>query len=366
MILVLALVGGFSLGLLAVTALEHLAPAESVHAVQSGPMVPPVEPERRPPAIVVSPPAVEPQAAPPPQTVPPPAEPPPQSAALPLEAAPPDTETPASPPPVVSPLVPLPLPEAVPAWRRYAAVAPHHADRPMIAVVIDDMGVDTRRSAEVMALPAPLTLSFLPYARDLPRQTRIARDSGHELMVHVSMQPQDTAIDAGPNALSSDLTAVEIKRRLDWALGAFVGYVGINNHMGSRFTTDRAGMTVVMEELKARGLLFLDSRTVAHSVGGSIAAAYGVPHVGRNVFLDNTLTEEHVMRQLAEAERIARQAGAAIAIGHPHDATVAALKAWLPHVREKGIALVPVSAVVQQREVRRAAAHTAPSEATRE
>lgn len=249
-----------------------------------------------------------------------------------------------------------PPPDGLPAWRRNAVAVPNVAGRAMIAMVIDDMGLDPRRSAEMVKLPGPVTLSFLPYARDLPRQTAQARAAGHELLVHVSMEPLNPKIDPGPNALTVDLSDDEIRRRLDWALDSFDGYVGINNHMGSRFTSEGPGMEVVMDELKARGLLFLDSRTVQHSVGATVAAAHGVPHAGRHFFIDNELTIAEVNHELADTERVARQTGFAVAIGHPHDVTIAALKAWLPTLEEKGFVLVPISAIVERLEARRGAA----------
>lgn len=288
--------------------------------------------------------------------LPPLAEPRPSS---PLPASP--APVPVAPPPAVAALPPV-LPHSqdasLPAWKRYAVAAPRTAGRPMIAIVIDDMGLDQRRSAEAAALPAPLTLSYLPYGRDLARQTAAAHRNGHELMVHIPMQPQGTGINPGPNALTTDLSLVEVQHRLDQALAAFDGYVGINNHMGSRFTTDRIRMDVVMSELKARGLLFLDSRTVQRSVGLSVAAEHHVPSAGRHVFLDNEISAGEVTHQLAETERIARQGGLAIAIGHPHDVTIAALKAWLPPLQSKGFVQVPISAVVAVLEARRAAQQT--------
>ncbi len=245
--------------------------------------------------------------------------------------------------------------EGLAAWRRNAVAAPNVAGKAVIAMVIDDMGVDQRRSAEMVKLPGPLTLSYLPYGRDLPRQTAEARARGHELLVHVSMEPLDAKIKPGPNALTTDLPEDEIRRRFDWALDAFDGYVGINNHMGSRFTSERAGMDVVMDEIKTRGLLFLDSRTVQHSVGAAVASAHGVPHAGRHFFLDNEQSVAEVNRQLAETERVARQTGFAVAIGHPHDVTIAALRAWLPTLEERGFVLAPISTVVERLEAHRGA-----------
>ncbi len=276
------------------------------------------------------------------------------------EPLPPPSPAPVTPPPAVTAPPPMVMhpDDSLPAWKRYAIAAPRIAGRPMIAIVIDDMGLDQRRSAEAVALPAPLTLSYLPYGRDLARQTAAAHRNGHELMVHIPMQPQGSGVNPGPNALTTDLTPAEIKHRLDQALSAFDGYVGVNNHMGSRFTTDRARMDVVMTELKARGLLFLDSRTVQRSVGVSVAAAHDVPNAGRHVFLDNEISAGEVTHQLAETERIARQGGLAIAIGHPHDVTIAALKACVPTLQRKGFVQVPVSAVVAVLEARRAAQQT--------
>jgi len=236
---------------------------------------------------------------------------------------------------------------ALPAWQKFAAAAPDAAGRPMIAVVIDDMGVDERRSAAAIMLPRLVTLSFLPYATDLASQVRAARLAGHELLVHLPMEAQDSGHDPGPNALTTETGDSEMLRRLRWNLDRFEGYVGINNHMGSRFTRDRHAMELMMAELKSRGLLYLDSKTVADSLGPALAREAGVPFATRQVFLDNVQTAEGVELRLAEAERIARDRGYAIAIGHPHDATIAALKEWLPRAARRGFALVPVSAVVR-------------------
>jgi polysaccharide deacetylase 2 family uncharacterized protein YibQ len=233
-----------------------------------------------------------------------------------------------------------------PPWQRYAVPAGDTKGLPRIAVVIDDMGVDRRRSAAAAALPAPLTLAFLPYARDLPAQTRAARALGHELIVHVPMEPESETNDPGPTVLLSADTDQEIDRKLAWALGRFEGFVGINNHMGSRFTKSEGGMAVLMRALRKRGLLFLDSRTSGSSLGLPSAEKAGVPAARRDVFLDNTDSAAEVARRLKEVEALARRNGIAIAIGHPRDATLNQLAAWLPTLKARGFALVPVSAAV--------------------
>ena len=244
-----------------------------------------------------------------------------------------------------------------PAWRRNALPSAPVTGQPMIAIVIDDMGLDRKRSAEVMTLPGPLTLSFMTYAEDLAKQTATGRAQGDEIMLHMPMEPQARHVDPGPNALVTGLDDEELKRRVIWGLGRIDGIVGVNNHMGSKFTESQPGMTIVLEQLRERGLFFLDSRTTPHSVGLATARQMGVPSVGRDVFLDNFMTDPEVARELAQTEAVARKNGVAIAIGHPHDATIAELRQWLPTAAAKGFRLVPVSAIVAREQAQ--AAHVA-------
>lgn len=256
-----------------------------------------------------------------------------------------------APPAVASPAAPAapahsPVP---PAWQRYAAAAPPASDnRPWIAVVIDDLGLDRKRSARTVALPAPLTLAWLPYASEVTRQAQSAHAAGHELLLHAPMQPQGRE-NPGPNALTTDLAPEEIRRRVAGYLALLPEAVGLNNHMGSHFTRDAAAMAPVIAELRSRGLLFLDSRTALDSVAAGVARAADLPHAVRDVFLDNEQTSDYVNARLHELEAVARRRGTAIAIGHPHEATLNALEPWLAGLSGRGLVLVPLTAVVTRR-----------------
>ena len=72
-----------------------------------------------------------------------------------------------------------------------------------------------------------------------------------------------------------------------------------------------------------------------------MAAQLGIPHVARDVFLDNNPTADAILHQLAEAERLARRRGHALAIGHPYPATLAVLEPWLPAAEARGLRIVP-------------------------
>ena len=232
-----------------------------------------------------------------------------------------------------------------PTWLRNAVATPLSDGQPMIAMVIDDLGLRRANTAALIAMPGPLTLAFLPYADALEPQARAARAAGHELLVHVPMEATGHEW-PGPNALLSSLSPTEMLSRLRAQLRSFPDFVGVNNHMGSRLTASRAEMALVMAELRSRELLFLDSRTTAHSVAAREAQRLGVPHTVRDVFLDNELGLDYVRRQLVQTEQLARRRGYAVAIGHPHDVTIDALRGWLPTLEERGFVLVPISAVV--------------------
>jgi polysaccharide deacetylase 2 family uncharacterized protein YibQ len=222
--------------------------------------------------------------------------------------------------------------------------------KPAIAIVIDDMGLDRARSLRMMELGGPLTISLMTYANGLSDLAARARNAGHEVMGHLPMEPQDSGENPGPGALLTNMDAQTIRQHLAMYLDKWEGYVGINNHMGSKFTSDPARMGVVMEELKVRGLMWLDSKTIVNSAGPAAAAAANVPYVERDVFLDNIDSGPAILEQLAALERTAKSRGFAIGIGHPRDATIEALNQWIPTLRDAGISLVPVTEILKRRQ----------------
>jgi uncharacterized protein len=244
-------------------------------------------------------------------------------------------------------------------WEARAVRPPQIRAGAWIAIVIDDLGTDQARAARTMALPGPLTLSFLSYAPDLAEQGRQGRAAGHEILLHLPMEPEGRD-NPGPGALFVRMSADDIRARTANALDRLPNAVGLNNHMGSRFTREPAALAPVLQEIAARGLLFVDSRTTGNSAGSAVAQSLGVAHAVRDVFLDNEIEAGAVRKQLAELERVANRRGTAVAIGHPHDATLEALAAWIPTMNSRGLQLVPVSAVVRQQRQAPASPNLAP------
>ena len=217
---------------------------------------------------------------------------------------------------------------------------------PAIAIVIDDMGSDVARDRRAIALLRAVALSFLPYPEETSMLAREGARAGHEILVHVPMQAEDGE-NPGPMALRIDQPPQEVVRRLEWALSRVPGFSGINNHMGSRFTEDRAALVAVAAALYDRRIFFLDSRTSAASQVVPVARGFGVPSAARDVFLDDVQKPDAVAAQLALLQKDARAGGVAIAIGHPHDVTLGVLARWCANLR--GFRLVPVSVAIRMK-----------------
>ena len=137
---------------------------------------------------------------------------------------------------------------------------------PIIAIVIDDLGMQLALTERAIGLDPFVTLAFLPYASDVVSQVALARSAGHEVLLHMPMEPLSGSNDPGPNALYVDLEFREMLRRLRWAFDQIPHAVGLNNHMGSKFTADENAMATVIGEMKSRDLIFLDSRTTPESI----------------------------------------------------------------------------------------------------
>lgn len=239
--------------------------------------------------------------------------------------------------------------KSLPPWLRNAVPVTLDPGKPKIVIVMDDLGLNRSSSRKTVALPGPLTLAYMAYAEDLERQIRSAKAAGHELMLHVPMEPRSESINPGPNVLLSGIPREELVKSIHWNLDQTDQVVGINNHMGSRFTSDREGMETVAGILRERGLLFLDSVTSGNTVAHIVAENAGIPFAVRNVFIDHDDDLASIRRQLKVTESLANRTGLAIAIGHPRDKTLEALEEWLPTLAERGFQLVPISSVVQTR-----------------
>jgi polysaccharide deacetylase 2 family uncharacterized protein YibQ len=220
------------------------------------------------------------------------------------------------------------------------------AANPRLAIIIDDLGSDRAAAEAIFALGYPLTISVLPNHDHSLEIAEEARRRGFQIMLHLPMQSLANETPE-PQELHAGMPAREIATLLDQFLQNVPDAAGVNNHQGSQATADGALMDELMPILRDRHLFYVDSRTTAATVAYDTAQDFGVPSAFRNVpFLDDVAEAAAVRKQLELALRGAREKGEAVAIGHPHPATLQALREVLPQAQTQGVRLVPVSELV--------------------
>ena len=242
--------------------------------------------------------------------------------------------------------------EPKPAWQAHARPFAAPADRPRIAVVVTNLGLaETVARSAIEQLPPNVTLAFLPYAENVDDWVKRARAAGHEVLLNLPMEAagQD---DPGPKALMTALDAEQNLERLDWVLGRASGYVGVMPTMGSRFLTSEEHMRPVLADLRDRGLMFVDSGTTPRSVAVALAGDLRLSRAANDRFIDGEPTRNAIDRRLKEVEQIARETGAAVAVGRPYPSTIDRLAEWTQSLETRGYALAPISAVADRQSLK--------------
>jgi hypothetical protein len=205
---------------------------------------------------------------------------------------------------------------------------------PRLALIIDDLGyAQPELVTRLCSLPVPFSVAVLPYQEYTRESAEIAHGLGKEVMLHLPMEPlgyPGPGRDPGPNAILYNLPEAEVRHRVRMALDEIPHRMGVNNHMGSRITPDRTRMGWVLQELKARKLFFVDSRTEKDTVAFAVAQELGIPAVQRKVFLDDDKAFPAMEKQWDRALKLAEQEGGVLIIGHIYPETVEALEKLVP------------------------------------
>lgn len=225
------------------------------------------------------------------------------------------------------------------------------AAKKVIAFVIDDFGNNMSGTAEILALPVPLTVAVMPFLPSTKQDAELAHQKGHDVFVHMPMEPvKGKRSWLGPGAITTDLSDEEIRSRVQKAIDDVPHAIGMNNHMGSKVTANERIMRIVMQVVKERGLIYLDSRTTDKSVASKIAAEMGVPHTENQIFLDDVYSVPHITQQM---EKVCKRIGnhpICVAIGHvgpPGKKTASVLQQYIPRI-QKEAEFVTISKLIQQ------------------
>jgi polysaccharide deacetylase 2 family uncharacterized protein YibQ len=226
-----------------------------------------------------------------------------------------------------------------------------HSERPKIAILLGGMGLNAKLTQRAIKdLPGDVTFAFAPYGENLQAQVNKARADGHEVLLQLPMEPVGyPANNPGPKTLLANVTADENLEALHWHMSRFAGYTGITNYMGGRLLATPDALKPVLSELRKRGLVYLEDSSTALTVSQTIADQIRLPERRAQVVIDSDPTPQSIAAALELLEGEAKANGFAIGTGSGLEVTVDSVKLWAEQLQEKGILLVPVSAMYKGR-----------------
>ncbi len=251
-----------------------------------------------------------------------------------------------------NPATSRPVYEVFPVEKRHISKpAPHVVPKrptklPRVAIIIDDIGYDRLIAEKFLTLDSEITFSVLPYSPYGRRIAASARRKGVEIMLHLPMEPVEyPEVDPGKGALLASMPPDRLIGMLNKDLDQIPSISGVNNHMGSRITSESEKMNQIFSILKKRGLFFIDSRTTADTLCRSSARLFKVPFAQRDIFIDHKTDVDFIRKQIDALIRTALSRGEAVGIAHPHTETYEVLAEMLPELKNR-VKLVSASAIV--------------------
>ncbi|MEA2840844.1 MAG: uncharacterized protein QOF41_2174 [Methylobacteriaceae bacterium] len=232
-------------------------------------------------------------------------------------------------------------------YARPLSVSPKlKAGAPRIAIFIGGMGLSRAATQEAIdKLPGAITLAFAPYGPELDVQAARARESGHEIVLQLPMEPFASGeTDPGPHTLHTDRSPEAIVDDLHWLMTRFPGYAGMTNFLGGRFTADEAALSPVLREARERGLFYIDDATSPRSIANAVASRTDVAFARADVVIDADKTPESIDAALSRLEVLAKKNGVALGSATGLPVSIERVARFARTLEDRGVALVPVSA----------------------
>jgi uncharacterized protein len=219
-----------------------------------------------------------------------------------------------------------------------------------IAIIIDDWGQTTWNCKYLRDIPEPLAVSILPGLRHTKDVAQCAQAYHKLAMLHLPLEALHNYDIYPPNyIIKTTMSPSLVSKIVDEDLNQLPSIAGVNNHMGSKATEDRALMKLIFKKIKRKGLFFVDSMTAPHTVCASLAYEMDLPFGKRDVFLDNINTRQAITKQLMALARIARRRGYAVAIGHDRRLTMQVIKDEIPVLEAQGFQIVSIKDLLRNK-----------------
>jgi polysaccharide deacetylase 2 family uncharacterized protein YibQ len=217
-----------------------------------------------------------------------------------------------------------------------------------VALIIDDFGYSYNQVARsFIFLNAPVTLSIIPGLSESVRIAQEAEKIGKEYLIHMPMEPQQESYKMDDYILLTQYDGETIRSRIRKAFSLLPTAVGMNNHQGSKFTSQRVPMEIALDEIKKHDKLFIDSHTSSTSQAFQIAKRMGVATALNDLFIDAVDESGFIEHQLRRLLELSIEKGQAVAIGHVHENTFVAIQNFLPEFADHNVQLVFISHIVR-------------------
>ncbi len=219
-----------------------------------------------------------------------------------------------------------------------------------IAIIIDDWGQTTANCKYLGEIPEPLAVSILPGLRHTKDVANCAKLYHKLTMLHLPLEALHNYDLYPPDyIIKTTMKAALVSKIVDDDLAQLPSIEGVNNHMGSKATGDKALMKIIFKKIKKKGLFFVDSMTAHNSICTVLADDMGLTFGKRDVFLDNINTPEAITKQFMVLAKKARRRGYAVAIGHDRHLTMQVIKEEIPLLENQGFEIVSIKELLKNK-----------------
>jgi len=219
---------------------------------------------------------------------------------------------------------------------------------PRLAILIGGVGLTAESTnGAIHTLPGAISLAFAPYGANVEHDAAEARQAGHETFLQAPMEPIDyPANNPGAHTLLTSATPVENIDHLHWLMSRFAGFVGVTNFLGAKFTGSSDALAPVLGEIAGRGLVYVDDGTSPRSLARDLAVGLKLQETGADIVLDANQSTQAISAALTRLESLARTSGSALGTAAALPQSIEQIARWSQSLEARGIALVPVSALV--------------------
>ena len=218
----------------------------------------------------------------------------------------------------------------------------------VIVLVIDDFGYRNDNISDgFLNLSIPITCAIIPGHTASKKFAKKAVSYGKEVIIHMPMESENYSPGEDEYKLLTSMTSELLENKLIQAFESLPEAIGMNNHQGSKATSDSKTMTVLASVLKDRGKYFIDSRTSSMTIGEKTMISFGVPTARRNIFLDNNNDLDKIEEQMNKLANSAKKNGVAVGLGHARKNTLTVIEKVVPDLLDKGFVFQFASQVVK-------------------